>query len=248
MTAMRSNSMTRTGLWLLLASVVLVCVDGPLFRIGVLPYGVANTLLMLAGALALVSFVVLIVGLFTGAPRALLPIVSIVLAGALTVAIGLMVKRGWGAPSINEVTTDVNDPPDFSEVVAARKASGATNPPEYVREVRDGEVAVIAGEAQRLAYPEIATARLKVKPDKAFEAADKAARAMGWEIVASVPSEGRIEATATDFYFGTKDDIAIRVRAERADSKVDVRSKSRIGASDHGSNAAHVRAYLAKLR
>ena len=42
-------------------------------------------------------------------------------------------------------------------------------------------------------------------------------------------------------------DIAIRVRPTDAGSRVDVRSVSRVGVGDFGTNAARVRAYLAKL-
>jgi uncharacterized protein (DUF1499 family) len=74
-----------------------------------------------------------------------------------------------------------------------------------------------------------------------------AARAQGWEIVAAVPAEGRIEATDTTRFFGFKDDIVIRVKAEGAGSRVDVRSLSRVGKSDVGKNASRIRAYLIAL-
>ena len=40
----------------------------------------------------------------------------------------------------------------------------------------------------------------------------------GWEIVAAEPEEGRIEATATTFWFGFKDDVVIRVTPAGNDS------------------------------
>jgi uncharacterized protein (DUF1499 family) len=63
-----------------------------------------------------------------------------------------------------------------------------------------------------------------------------------------VPDEGRIEATATTFWFGFKDDVVIRLRPEAGGTRVDVRSESRVGGSDVGANAARIRAYSAKLR
>ena len=71
---------------------------------------------------------------------------------------------------------------------------------------------------------------------------------MGWEIVASDPAQGRIEATATTFWFGFKDDIVVRLAAEGTGSRVDVRSLSRIGSSDVGANAQRIRAYLEKVK
>ena len=70
-----------------------------------------------------------------------------------------------------------------------------------------------------------------------------AAEEMGWEIVASVPEEGRIEATAKTPFVGFKDDVVIRVRGGDNGTEVDVRSKSRFGQGDVGVNAARIRAY-----
>jgi uncharacterized protein (DUF1499 family) len=71
---------------------------------------------------------------------------------------------------------------------------------------------------------------------------------MGWAIVASVPAEGRIEASDTTFWFRFVDDVVIRVRATPGGSRIDVRSKSRVGRSDVGTNAARIRSYLSRLR
>lgn len=70
---------------------------------------------------------------------------------------------------------------------------------------------------------------------------------MGWEIAAEDPSAGRIEATATTRWFRFKDDVIVRVAAQGAGSRIDVRSKSRIGRSDLGANAKRIRAYVQKL-
>ena len=89
---------------------------------------------------------------------------------------------------------------------------------------------------------------LDVAPAQAFDRALTAARAMGWEIVASDPAQGRIEGTATTFWFGFKDDIVVRVGADGSGSRVDVRSLSRIGKSDVGANARRIRDYLGKVK
>jgi uncharacterized protein (DUF1499 family) len=68
---------------------------------------------------------------------------------------------------------------------------------------------------------------------------------MGWEIVDANPAHGRIEATATTFWFGFKDDVVIRVTPTDTGSRLDVRSLSRVGRSDVGANAARIRSYLA---
>jgi uncharacterized protein (DUF1499 family) len=77
----------------------------------------------------------------------------------------------------------------------------------------------------------------------AFDRALAAARDLGWEIVAAVPDQGRIEATDTSFWYGFKDDVVIRVAGAERESRIDIRSKSRIGKSDLGKNAERIRAF-----
>src|SRR5207249_1400182 len=62
--------------------------------------------------------------------------------------------------------------------------------------------------------------------------------------VLAIPGRGR----GATRLFGFQDDIAIRVRADGAGaSRVDVRSKSRDGKGDLGTNAARIRAYVTAL-
>ena len=140
-------------------------------------------------------------------------------------------------PRIHDITTDTFTPPRFVAVVPLRK--DAVNPAEY----GGAEIAV----KQRTAYPDLVTAILNLPPAPAFERALDTARGMGWDIVAAVPGEGRIEATATTFWFGFKDDIVIRVTPAENRSLVDIRSVSRVGVSDVGTNARRIRAFLKKL-
>jgi len=61
-------------------------------------------------------------------------------------------------------------------------------------------------------------------------------------------AEGRIEANTTSMLYGFTDDVVVRVVADGAGSKVDVRSKSRVGRSDLGQNAKRIRAFLRELQ
>jgi uncharacterized protein (DUF1499 family) len=103
-------------------------------------------------------------------------------------------------------------------------------------------------DAQRAAYPDVQPLRLAVAPNVAFERAKGAVEEMGWQIAREDPSAGRIEAVATTFWFGFKDDVVIRVSAEGAGSRIDMRSKSRVGVSDLGTNARRIRAYRERLQ
>jgi uncharacterized protein (DUF1499 family) len=137
-------------------------------------------------------------------------------------------------PAIHDITTDTADPPVFVAILSLR--AGAPNPPGYAGR----EVAM----QQDRAYPDIRPALLDVAPITAFKRALAAARGQGWEIVAVAPNEGRIEASDTTLWFGFVDDVVIRVTPTDVGSRVDIRSKSRVGVSDVGVNAKRIRKFL----
>ncbi len=165
-------------------------------------------------------------------------------AGLLIGALVLTLPLSWRMkvrqlPMIHDITTDIVNPPQFVAILPLRK--DAPNPAAY----GGPEVAV----KQRQAYPDIQPLLVNAPMAQAFEQALAAARALGWQIVAEVPQEGRIEATDTTFWFGFKDDIVVRVTAaDEHRSLIDVRSVSRVGRSDIGKNAARIRCYLQKVR
>jgi hypothetical protein len=101
---------------------------------------------------------------------------------------------------------------------------------------------------QKKGYPDLRALDMSVPPAAAYPRALAAARAMGWEIVRDDAKAGVIEAVDTTFWFGFKDDITVRVAAAGAGSRVDVRSRSRVGRSDLGTNARRIRMYLQRLQ
>lgn len=139
-------------------------------------------------------------------------------------------------PHIHDISTDLVNPPEFVVVLPLRK--NAKNPAQY-----DPKVAPL----QLAAYPDILPIHLSMPPTLLFKLAEQVAKAMQWDIVATEPDTLRIEATATTLLFGFKDDIVIRVSADGANSRLDVRSVSRIGVSDIGTNAARIRAFSSRL-
>src|SRR6266851_379521 len=142
-------------------------------------------------------------------------------------------------PSIHDITTDWDDPPQFRAVLPLRQADEA-NPVAY-------EGAKISDQ-QRRAYPDIAPLTLDLAPGEAFARALSTAEQLGWTIVATDLESGRIEASQRSRWFGFTDDVVIRVAPAESRSRVDIRSVSRTGRGDFGVNAARIRAYLAALR
>ena len=100
---------------------------------------------------------------------------------------------------------------------------------------------------QREAYPDIKPLVLEVPAAQVFDRAVRAARDAGWELVNVSAEQWRIEATDTTSFFGFKDDIVVRLTPIGSRTVVDVRSVSRIGRSDVGTNAKRIREYLAAL-
>jgi uncharacterized protein (DUF1499 family) len=146
-------------------------------------------------------------------------------------------QQAQSVPRIHDITTDMVNPPLFVAVLPLRKDA------ENVATYGGKEIAML----QRKGYPDIKPLELPVPPQAAFERALDTARRMGWAIVASDPP-GRIEATDTTFWYGFKDDIVIRVTSSGNGSRIDVRSVSRVGRSDIGTNAQRIRRYLEKLK
>ena len=100
---------------------------------------------------------------------------------------------------------------------------------------------------QREGYPDLAPATLPVPRDQAFDRALAVAQAEGWEIVTADKASGRIEATDTTRWFGFKDDIVVRLTPWGSGTRVDMRSVSRVGRSDVGTNARRIEGFFDAL-
>ncbi len=147
-------------------------------------------------------------------------------------------EKSKGLPHIHDITTDTNNPPQFVTVLPLRR--NASNPAQY------GGSQLAA--QQRKAYKDIVPLFLKLPPEKAFGKALAAGRGMGWTIVDENPETLRIEATDSTLWFGFKDDIVIRIQKQDSGSRVDIRSASRVGISDIGTNAKRIRLFLKRMQ
>lgn len=147
----------------------------------------------------------------------------------------ISMSGGFGAPRINDFTTDTGEPPRLVRAAALPANSGRdmNYPPQWAA-------------LQSACCADLRPARLALAPPAALAVARKAAERMpGWEVVAVDEGSGTIEAVATTSLFGFQDDVAIRVRPDGDGSRVDVRSKSRDGKGDLGANADRIRQYVA---
>ena len=133
-------------------------------------------------------------------------------------------------PSINDISTDTEDPPVFWFTAT---------PSDYP--------AQNAG-PQRAAYPDIRPLDLPVSADEAFAAALALVEERGWEVLSADPAESQIEAIATSRLFHFEDEVSIRVTETDTGTRIDMRSRSRLGQIDRGANARRIAAYLSGFK
>ena len=225
-----------------LLGLILLASAGPSYRVGILSLTNAFTLLQWAAYAGVAA--VLLGAIAAGlAYRRHARVQMLVAAPALLaglVAVGVPFeyqRRGRAVPPIHDISTDLENPPTFDAIVPLR--ADAPNDLE-----RNSEVT----ELQRHGYPDLAPVTLPIPLDQAFDRALAAAQEAGWQIVTADKSSGRIEATDTTRWFGFKDDVVVRLTPWGAGTRVDMRSVSRIGRSDIGTNARRIRQYLDRLQ
>ena len=221
---------------------LMLLLAGPGVRLGLWSIHTGFDLMRWAAYLGLAALAVALVQLLVPrwrGQRAWMLGLAIVL-GALAAGVPWYWRRlADQVPPIHDISTDTADPPVFVAVLPLR--ADAPNPAAY------GGPELAAEQAR--GYPDIHPLTLPATPPgAAFARARDAAREAGWAIVAADSAAGRVEATATTGWFGFKDDVVVRIRPEGQGSRVDVRSVSRVGTSDVGTNARRIRAYLNRLR
>lgn len=212
---------------------------------------------LVIGALA-IAVVALLVVLATRPRRGWVGAGVAVLIPALTLGyLGWVKQRSEAIPPIHDVSTNFEDAPQFSPaMMAARTMTSNANPvvsltvpistlEKYQGPRFDDMADQSLGQVAREAYPDVMPLTVSVPPAAAFAAALQEAESRGWTIVTRDAATGVLEATAESFWFGFRDDLAVRVRpGPGGGSVIDARSVSRVGLSDLGANAARIEAYL----
>lgn len=156
--------------------------------------------------------------------------------GLLVVVLGGATMNG-DAPAINDITTDLDDPPSFASPMIVRDYVGRDMryPAEFVDIVRES-------------YPDLESLRLASPPEASFQRAIATAESLGWKIVSRSAPRHVFDAQHVSTIFRFVDDITVRVVADGPGSRIDMRSKSRDGKSDLGANAARIRGFFDALR
>jgi uncharacterized protein (DUF1499 family) len=227
--------------WFALAVVVLAVL---LMRLGQVEYqsglvtlGAGLAFAVAAVGLSLVAFIRIWQEGRRGLSSAIKGLVIATLVLAYPAFLGL---KAITLPPISDVSTDTEEPPQFSRSRAALLARDGRVPPDASPEARD---------LQREAYVQIAPLTLDVGPEEAFALVRKAAENLGWQVIETVPPGGRqglgrLEAIDHTLVLKLPEDITVRLRPRADGTRIDIRSASRFGGHDFGSNASRIRGFL----
>ena len=228
-----------TSLWLGIIGIVLAVAGSygsgqafwP-FPIGLLMVAVAFLLAVIGGLIGLFALIRNSQGSGLGRRIA----IGLLLCGVVLAGVGPWIYRGVSLPPIHDVTTDLANPPAFAALPMRKDNLAGVESLDQWRELH------------RKAYGDIAPITLRITPDAAMARAQTLAIKRGWTITPG--AAGRLEATDTVSPFKFKDDIVIVVTptADGESTIVNMRSVSRVGASDFGINAKRIREFLTALQ
>ncbi len=171
-----------------------------------------------------------------GLPRA---IIGMILGLIVAVPIFAIIGQARKYPDINDITTDVDNPPEFVRATALPQNRGRDM--KYDR-------AKYAAQQQR-GYGDVAPLRLDGQSDAVFAKVKAVAAKMpDWQITFTDPHAHTVEGVATSRLFHFQDDFVIQVRpSDSGASLVEMRSKSRDGIGDLGVNYHRIETFFANL-
>jgi hypothetical protein len=198
-------------------------------------FGAALVFAGLSILLALASFVVIWRDGLGGLGRALIAIFVSLMLLAYPAYLG---SRALKLPAIDDISTDTGNPPRFD--VLARLRPRGTN-----------EYPAANAELQRKAYPDVVPLMADADPKQVYDITLALVNKHKWLVVDARPPaprrDGTIEMVTRTPIMGFRDDVSIRIRPAGEGTRVDVRSASRYGMHDFGTNARRIRALLDEI-
>lgn len=182
--------------------------------------------------------------------RSSAPLLLAALSAAALYGSGMLasVSQALSRPILNDVATDLENPPQFSSAAEAA-SGGAPKGPVPLPEEFKAQI--------KKAYPglrPLEVADEDFSETKVFAALERLARARpGWEVtfVDAGAAVSTLQGVATTPLLRFKDDFVFRVKKGKDTEKfvvVDGRSRSRLGRGDLGANAARIESFFADLK
>lgn len=208
------------------------------FQPAMAAFGTGLFLAAAGGLLGIVAFFIVWDTGWIGIGRAM---AAVALALGLLAAPAVVVARGIMLPPLSDISTDLEDPPPFRALLIA-----------HPREANSHIYPAASAAEQKLSYPGIKPVDLSATPEEAFNALLALVQKRGWHILDATPPranqrDGRIEAVAASRIMGYRNDVVIRVRPTPKGARVDMRSTSRYGTHDLGTNAERIEGLMADL-
>ncbi|MGY3895280.1 DUF1499 domain-containing protein [Aeromonas enterica] len=140
----------------------------------------------------------------------------------------MFVMQALRTPLLNDVSTDPYNPPRLDWAAELRTAQDLpiNPPPLKAIETKPGPLYTSAS------------------PVEVITEAHALMEQLGWQVR---PSQDGLDAVVTTGWFGFQDDVALRVVAGPKETRIDMRSASRQGRSDLGTNRARIEDFLIRL-
>lgn len=234
------------GLWssrIALFSVLLICCSLFLHRLFDLPTPTFFVYLAAAWVLSVCALLLAIGSFYAlwregseGAARIFLGGgIGLVIAVTPVILLGLAQEY----PLLNDVTTNVTDPPLYGILVKERR--GIAN------SIRSSTTEFAT--RQKTAYPDLQSLAVNRSLLDTFDLIFDTLQRSQIEIVFAEPPTdqrpvGIIEATHRTLLFGFYNDLAIRIKGDGTSAVIDLRSSSRYGKADYGYNAQLLRSLM----
>ncbi|HRF07902.1 MAG TPA: DUF1499 domain-containing protein [Xanthobacteraceae bacterium] len=200
--------------------------------------GAALLIALISAVMAVAAFVVIWNEGLKGLGAAML---GLVISVAMLSVPVFHVARGIQQPAISDISTDTADPPRFQIVSTMRpaNANAVTYPAENAK-------------LQQMHYPAVRPAELDAEAQEVSNLIVAIMQRNGWRVIErsgprKAGADETIEAVAYSLILGVPEDIAIRMRATKNGVRVDMRSASRYGSRDFGSNARRIETFFKQL-
>jgi len=198
----------------------------------------------LAGLAILVSLAAINIIWRTGRKGAGQLAAGLILASLLLAYPAYLAVLAYRLPVLNDISTDIDDPPAFALTRSALAARGGKTPQS---------ISAARRELQKAAYPDVQPIVLDLEADEAYQAVLKAITASGWRIVDTVPPGGRfgighVDAIARGRILGFPNDITIRIKPLAGETRIDVRAVSHLGSHDFGANSRRIEQFAELLQ
>lgn len=242
-----SNSRTMTIIsflvYLSCANLLLIA-TAPLARLyfhtpGFLTFRIMLIAILIGVLFGVLTLVMLAILAITKTPIVWRPILSVIMIGFSPPLFAIFMTGidVLSKPLIHDISTDVDDPPVYQEIINLRQADD--NSTVYNKDVAPRQLA---------AYPEINPIHTDLSVNDALTESTQVVKDLRWELVNLDFETGIIEAYDTSKLFGFIDDIIIRVRPDGSGSRIDIRSSSRVGKGDLGKNADRILNFIDVFR